>query len=116
MKRPDTGFGMRHVALFVHDLEACVSFYTSLMGMEVEWRPDEQNAYLTSGSDNLALHQASTDHPSPSCRRLGTDARHQLIDRSDSPLSYSHSMEVLKAPSSYSSKLRYAGGSVSSTI
>jgi catechol-2,3-dioxygenase len=30
------------------------------MGMEVEWRPDEQNAYLTSGSDNLALHQVST--------------------------------------------------------
>ncbi|HBH36666.1 MAG TPA: glyoxalase [Gammaproteobacteria bacterium] len=53
---------MRHVALFVRDLEACISFYTSLMGMEVEWRPDEQNAYLTSGSDNLALHQALTDH------------------------------------------------------
>lgn len=51
---------MRHVALFVHDLEACINFYTDLMGMEVEWRPDEQNAYLTSGSDNLALHQVST--------------------------------------------------------
>lgn len=67
MKRPDTGFGMRHVALFVRDLEACVSFYTSLMGMEVEWRPDKQNAYLTSGSDNLALHQASTDHRRDEC-------------------------------------------------
>ncbi len=53
---------MRHVALFVHDLEACVDFYTNLIGMEVEWRPDEQNVYLTSGSDNLALHQALTDH------------------------------------------------------
>jgi len=51
---------MRHVALFVYDLEACVNFYTNLMGMEIEWRPDDQNVYLTSGSDNLALHQVST--------------------------------------------------------
>jgi catechol 2,3-dioxygenase-like lactoylglutathione lyase family enzyme len=25
--------------------------------MKLEWMPDEQNAYLTSGHDNLALHQ-----------------------------------------------------------
>jgi catechol 2,3-dioxygenase-like lactoylglutathione lyase family enzyme len=61
MNRPDLGFGMRHVALFVRDLEVCIQFYTELLGMEVEWRPDTQNVYLTSGSDNLALHQASSD-------------------------------------------------------
>jgi len=25
--------------------------------MELEWMPDDDNAYLTSGSDNLALHK-----------------------------------------------------------
>jgi catechol 2,3-dioxygenase-like lactoylglutathione lyase family enzyme len=25
--------------------------------MKLEWMPDEDNAYLTSGSDNLALHK-----------------------------------------------------------
>ena len=29
------------------------------MGMAVEWRPDPDNVYLTSGNDNLALHRAS---------------------------------------------------------
>jgi catechol-2,3-dioxygenase len=62
MSRPSIGYGMRHVALFVRDLAACEQFYVGLVGMEVEWRPDERNVYLTSGSDNLALHQADTDH------------------------------------------------------
>jgi catechol 2,3-dioxygenase-like lactoylglutathione lyase family enzyme len=50
--------GMRHVALYVRDLAACERFYVDLLGMRVEWRPDPANIYLTSGSDNLALHQA----------------------------------------------------------
>jgi catechol 2,3-dioxygenase-like lactoylglutathione lyase family enzyme len=25
--------------------------------MRVEWKPDEENVYLTSGSDNLAIHK-----------------------------------------------------------
>lgn len=61
MSRPDLGFGLRHVALFVRDLAACERFYVDLIGMEVEWRPDELNVYLTSGGDNLALHQANRD-------------------------------------------------------
>ena len=60
MSRPDLGFGMRHVALFVRDLAACERFYVDLLGMEVEWRPDDHNVYLTSGGDNVALHQAET--------------------------------------------------------
>jgi catechol 2,3-dioxygenase-like lactoylglutathione lyase family enzyme len=56
--RPGIGFGMRHVALFVRDLAACEHFYVDLLGMRVEWRPDAGNVYLSSGSDNLALHQA----------------------------------------------------------
>lgn len=52
--------GMRHVALFVQDLPACENFYVELLGMQVEWRPDEDNVYLTSGNDNLALHRAAS--------------------------------------------------------
>jgi catechol 2,3-dioxygenase-like lactoylglutathione lyase family enzyme len=41
------------------DLEACERFYTGLVGMTVEWRPDPDNVYLTSGHDNLALHRSA---------------------------------------------------------
>ena len=57
MKRPGTTNGMRHVALFVDKFEECEHFYTELMGMAVEWRPDDDNVYLSSGNDNLALHK-----------------------------------------------------------
>lgn len=56
--KPGTLAGMHHVALFVNKLEECVEFYTSLLGMEIEWQPDEDNVYLCSGTDNLALHRA----------------------------------------------------------
>ena len=58
MKRPGLTDGMRHVALFVERFSECEQFYTDLLGMEVEWRPDEDNVYRTSGRDNLALHRA----------------------------------------------------------
>lgn len=56
--RPAPLAGMRHVALFVQALEACEQFYTGLLGMSVEWRPDNDNVYLCGGRDNLALHRA----------------------------------------------------------
>jgi len=49
--------GMRHVALNVIDLVRVESFYVDLLGFEVEWRPDDNNVYLCSGVDNLALHK-----------------------------------------------------------
>ena len=55
---PRPTLGLRHLALLVKDLEACEGFYVSLLGMAVEWRPDPDNVYLTSGHDNLALHRA----------------------------------------------------------
>lgn len=55
--RPQPTSGMRHIALYVVALEACEHFYTELLGMEVDWRPDPDNVYLTSGNDNLALHR-----------------------------------------------------------
>lgn len=57
LSRPTATSGMRHVALYVADLAACERFYVDLLGMSVEWRPDEDNVYLTSGNDNLALHR-----------------------------------------------------------
>ena len=58
MQKPPATKGLHHIALFVKDLEACVSFYCNLLGMSIEWQPDVDNVYLTSGSDNFALHRA----------------------------------------------------------
>ncbi len=33
-------------------------FYVDVLGFAVEWEPDGDNVYLTSGADNLALHRA----------------------------------------------------------
>jgi len=49
--------GLRHVALNVRDVRKSVEFYTQVLGMTVEWEPDPDNAYLTSGHDNLAIHK-----------------------------------------------------------
>lgn len=53
--------GLRHLALTVIDLESCVNFYTEILGMQIEWQPDSDNVYLTTGHDNLALHRAKQD-------------------------------------------------------
>ncbi len=58
MERPNPTGGMRHIALYVRDLDAAEHFYVELLGMRVEWRPDPDNIYLTSGNDNLALHRS----------------------------------------------------------
>ncbi len=50
--------GMRHIALNVKDVERSKAFYQDVLGMEVVWQPDPRNAYLSSGADNLALHEA----------------------------------------------------------
>jgi catechol 2,3-dioxygenase-like lactoylglutathione lyase family enzyme len=50
--------GLRHLALNVADVAVSIEFYSSLFGMQVVWQPDPENAYLSSGCDNLALHKA----------------------------------------------------------
>ena len=70
VKRPEPTAGLRHVALQVRRLEECERFYTELMGMRVEWRPDADNIYLTSGNDNLALHRAAQEHSAKDTQRL----------------------------------------------
>ena len=59
LERP-THAGLRHVALNARDLEAMTRFYQDLLGFEIEWEPDPDNVYLSSGIDNLALHRSTT--------------------------------------------------------
>ena len=55
--------GLRHLALHARDLDAMRRFYVDMLGFEVEWEPDPDNVYLSSGSDNLALHRAAPEGP-----------------------------------------------------
>lgn len=55
--RPPKHLGLWHVALNVQQLAECERFYVELLGYEVEWRPDGNSVYLSSGKDNLALHK-----------------------------------------------------------
>ena len=68
--RPEPTLGMHHLALIVQDMAASTRFYRDLLGMVVEWRPDEENVYLTSGNDNLALHKAPSGFTMQSHQRL----------------------------------------------
>ncbi|MGH7784875.1 MAG: VOC family protein [Candidatus Binatia bacterium] len=53
--------GMRHIALKVRDLARSKSFYQNTLGMDLVWEPDPQNAYLSSGCDNIALHEVAPE-------------------------------------------------------
>ncbi len=64
--------GMRHVALKVRDITRSKYFYQNFLGMEVVWEPDSQNVYLSSGCDNLALHEVP--------QSLATSVREQQLD------------------------------------
>lgn len=49
--------GMRHIALKVRDVARSQRFYQERLGMRLVWQPDARNVYLSSGCDNLALHE-----------------------------------------------------------
>jgi catechol 2,3-dioxygenase-like lactoylglutathione lyase family enzyme len=50
--------GLRHLALHARDLDSMKRFYVDVLGFAVEWEPDPDNIYLSSGIDNLALHRS----------------------------------------------------------
>jgi catechol 2,3-dioxygenase-like lactoylglutathione lyase family enzyme len=67
MERPSHA-GLRHLALNAQRLEEMKRFYVDLLGFAIEWEPDPDNIYLSSGIDNLALHRAEhapDGHASP---------------------------------------------------
>jgi catechol 2,3-dioxygenase-like lactoylglutathione lyase family enzyme len=71
-------FGIRHVALTVTDLGTAERFWVDVMGYAVEWRPDPDNVYLTTGTDNLALHRLAGE--SSFGEGTLTDASPQRLD------------------------------------
>ncbi|TLY26446.1 MAG: VOC family protein [Nitrospirae bacterium] len=58
--------GLRHLALRVRDIRRAKDFYQRIFNMKIVWEPDPQNCYLSSGTDNLALHEApAPGNPEP---------------------------------------------------
>ncbi|MEZ0330708.1 MAG: VOC family protein [Methylophilaceae bacterium] len=66
--RPKGMIGIRHVALFIKELEVAVDFYVNVMGMQIEWQPDPDNVYLTNHGDVFALHRV--DYVASGMQRL----------------------------------------------
>lgn len=92
--------GLRHLALNVADVATSVEFYSSLFGMQVVWQPDPDNAYLSSGCDNLALHKAavSNEHTGQRLDHLGFIVDDpDAVDRAAAALITRH-IPLLKAP------------------
>ena len=58
------GKGLRHVALNVTNLAVSKTFYQTWFGMTTVWEPDAENVYMSSGVDNLALHQIPQENMS----------------------------------------------------
>jgi len=57
--------GLRHLALRVRDIHTAKDFYLKFFSMKVVWEPDAKNCYLSSGTDNLALHEVTEDAQGP---------------------------------------------------
>lgn len=70
MQKPKPTAGLHHVALYVKNFAECEHFYTQLMGMKIDWKPDADNLYLTTGTDNFALHRAPADFSPDKHQRL----------------------------------------------
>lgn len=83
LQRPSHA-GLRHLALGVRQLEAMKRFYVDVLGFEVEWEPDADNVYLSSGIDNLALHRSASlttdSSPALSASRPIGDGRGSSLD------------------------------------
>jgi catechol 2,3-dioxygenase-like lactoylglutathione lyase family enzyme len=74
MDSPPPTKGIRHVALFVHDMATVEAFYRDVLGYREEWRPSERELYMTRGTDNLALHAVDAS------RRHAGEERESRLD------------------------------------
>ncbi len=63
---------MRHIALKVKDAARSKAFYCKHFGMDVVWQPDPRNIYLSSGCDNIAIHEVTDE--------LAADAAERQLD------------------------------------
>ena len=64
--------GLRHVAINVKSVEDAIHFYQRVFAMRIVRQPDENNAYMSSGCDNLALHHGPAgDRSAQSLDHLG---------------------------------------------
>ena len=70
--------GLHHLALRVRDVRAAARFYADTFGMRIVWEPDARNVYLSSGTDNLALHEDAEAESGGALDHLGF-----LVDRAD---------------------------------
>ena len=86
MERPAHA-GLRHLALNARDLDGMKRFYVELLGFSIEWEPDADNIYLSSGIDNLALHRTMLS---------GTGDAHAADGSRPSPLD--HLGLIVRAP------------------
>lgn len=107
--RPPAHTGLRHVALFVEDWDACLGFYIDLVGMQIEWHPDADNVYLSSGNDNLALHRANQPLAKPTLAGSGASRLDHIgfilnaIDQVDVWYEFllANAVKVLQAPKTH---------------
>ena len=85
---------LQHVALRVADLCTSEHFYREILGFEVVWRPNEDEVYLTSGADNLALHRSPKTHSETRLDHIGfavesdaaVDAWHEYLSQCGVPI------------------------------
>ncbi len=92
--------GLRHLALKVTDLARSREFYETLFGMKVVWEPDADNVYLSSGTDNLALHRIGPEERAqyrPGAAQF-LDHLGVIMDRVESVDAFYHVVEQRKIP------------------
>jgi catechol 2,3-dioxygenase-like lactoylglutathione lyase family enzyme len=93
--------GLHHVALFVTKFEECLDFYTRVLGMAIEWHPDPDNVYLSSGNDNFALHRQTSSTPLETQRldHIGFIVpTPEMVHAWHARLQSEHAIEVLTQP------------------
>lgn len=99
--------GLRHVALKVRDVQAAARFYADTFGMQVVWAPDPRNVYLSSGTDNLALHEDRDAAPGGALDHLGF-----LVDRPDDVYAAADALRARNVPLAHEPQV-HRDGSVS---